>query len=423
MRIAILNWTSRPVGGVGSYLRIVIPALARLGHDVAFWHERGERPDGDPFGLPAGSPSWSVERIGLDRALDDLVAWRPDVLASHGLIDPEVEARTLRIAPAVFHVHGYHGTCISGAKTFKNPTPRPCSRRFGWPCLVNYYPRRCGGWSPITMIREFRRQSERLPLLSRYKGLVAYSAHMQDEFARHGIHVTCVDPPMESAAASAGDVGDRHTRDAWELLFVGRMDPLKGGRYLLDALPRVAGAVVRRLDVTFAGDGPARASWEAAAARLVRREPTIHIEFTGWLSPEHVKALYARADLLVVPSLWPEPFGFVGPEAGRQGLPAAAFAVGGIPDWLRPGINGFLATGDPPTARGLADAIIACLKDPETHARLCDGAGSVAAELSLDRHVDALMRVLRDAAGTPNDQGVDALAMAPAALVYRDSDP
>ncbi len=226
MRIAILNWTSRPLGGVGSYLRLVMPALARRGHEVAFWHEGGERPDGDPFALPAGSPSWSVERIGLQQALDDLGAWRPDVLFSHGLSDPGVEARTLGIAPAVFHVHGYHGTCISGAKTFKNPTPTPCSRRFGWPCLVNYYPRRCGGWSPVTMIREFGRQSERLRLLSRYKGLVAFSPHMRDEFARHGIPVTCLGPPMESGPASPGDGADRDGGDAWRLLFVGRMDPL-----------------------------------------------------------------------------------------------------------------------------------------------------------------------------------------------------
>ena len=74
-------------------LRLVIPALARRGHEIAFWHELGERPDGDPFALPAGSPSWSVEQMGVDRALAGLGAWRPDLLFSHGLLDPEVEAQ------------------------------------------------------------------------------------------------------------------------------------------------------------------------------------------------------------------------------------------------------------------------------------------------------------------------------------------
>jgi len=319
------------------------------------------------------------------------------VLVSHGLTDPAVEAGILEVAPAIFHAHTYHGTCISGAKTFKSPTIVPCSRTFGWPCLVNYYPRRCGGWSPITMAVQFRRQAQRLQLLSRYRALVTYSLRLQQEFALHGIEATAVAPPLESGIFPADSPRHRNPHDEWRLLFVGRMDDLKGGRYLLEALPKVARTLERRVDLTFAGDGPARVSWEAAAARLMTREPTTRIEFTGWRNRNEIDALYARADLLVVPSLWPEPFGFVGPEAGRQRLPAAAFAVGGIPEWLRPGINGFLAPANPPTINGLAEAIVACLKDPETHARLREGAGRVAAELTLDGHVDALMRLLIDA--------------------------
>ncbi len=397
MRIAILNWNSRPVGGLDTYLRLVIPALARRGHDLAFLHERGTPTDGDRFGLPAGSPTWSGEDLGAERALASLSEWQPDLLFSHGSLDPHVEASTLRIAPSVFMAHAYYGTCISGAKTFKSPSTRPCSRRFGWPCLLNYYPRHCGGWNPLTMARLFRVQSHRLHLLASYKAVVVYSTSLQGELARHGIDATYLTPPAESGICATVGSRDRDAPNECRLVFAGRMDRLKGGNYLLDALPSVARSLNRRVHLTLAGDGPARASWEAAAARLTTREPNCRIEFAGWLDREEIDALYARADLLVVPSLWPEPFGFVGPEAGRQALPAAAFAVGGIPDWLRPGINGFLAPGDPPTVGGLTDAIVACLKDPETHARLRDGARRVASELSLDHHVDALMRVLIDA--------------------------
>ena len=64
-------------------------------------------------------------------------------------------------------------------------------------------------------------------------------------------------------------------------------------------------------------------------------------------------ALLAQSDLLVLPSLWPEPFALVGLEAARHRLPVAAYAVGGIPDWLTSGENGYLAPGDPPTVDGL----------------------------------------------------------------------
>jgi glycosyltransferase involved in cell wall biosynthesis len=403
MRIAILNALGRPPGGVGSYLRMVIPALAGRGHDIAFWHEYGDRPAGDPFRLPTTCPSWSVERIGLTRALDELRAWRPHVLVSHGLLDPAVEARTLQIAPAVLHSHAYHGTCISGAKTFKSPTTIPCSRRFGWPCLVNYYPRRCGGWSPVTMVRQFRGQAQRFELLFRYKAIVVYTAHLQREYARHGLQATCLGPPPESTPLCARPAADRTFDDRCQLLFVGRMDPLKGGTYLLDALPDVAAALEQTIDVTFAGDGPARQGWQKAADSLMKRERGLRIDFAGWLDRDRIDALLTRADLLVLPSVWPEPFGLVGLEAGRNRLPVAAFAVGGIPDWLTPGVNGYLAPGNPPTARGLADAIIACLKDPVTHARLRDGAARVAGALDFEKHIDALLDVLSDVAGVSGE--------------------
>jgi glycosyltransferase involved in cell wall biosynthesis len=84
-----------------------------------------------------------------------------------------------------------------------------------------------------------------------------------------------------------------------QLLFVGRMDPLKGGRYFLDALPRVAGVLTRRIDVTFIGDGPARASWQTAAEGLMAREDRLRIDLTDWLEKDVVDARLAAADLLV----------------------------------------------------------------------------------------------------------------------------
>jgi glycosyltransferase involved in cell wall biosynthesis len=148
--------------------------------------------------------------------------------------------------------------------------------------------------------------------------------------------------------------------------------------------------------VVLAGDGPDRQAWEQLAAQIQAREPRVRIEFPGWLARDAIETLFANADLLVLPSLWPEPFGLVGLEAARHRLPVAAFSVGGISDWLRPGVNGYLASGDPPTARGLAEAIIACLNDSEIHARLCDGAARLSAKLTFDRHVDALLRVFAD---------------------------
>ena len=396
MRIAILTQTSGPVGGLATYLQLVIPALAEHGHDIGFWHEFGPPPTVDRLALPPGIPSWSVEALGAEEALSSLRAWRPDVLFAHGLSDPDLEARTLEIAPGVLVAHAYYGTCISGAKTFKCPTTKPCDRRFGWPCVANFYPRRCGGWSPITMSREFRRQSDRLALLPSYRAIVTLSTHMHQEYERHGLRATLIRGAIEAGPVS--DIAPAPTGDReWRLLFVGRMDNLKGGSFLIDALPLAARELKRTLSLTFAGDGPARALWSTRAAALGRRDSQLRIEFAGWLDREEVDRQMAAADLLVLPSVWPEPFGLVGLEAGHRRLPVAAFDVGGISEWLRPGINGHLAPGDPPTAAGLADAIVACLRDRQTHDKLRDGAANVAAEFGVDEHIRALLETLRAA--------------------------
>jgi glycosyltransferase involved in cell wall biosynthesis len=94
----------------------------------------------------------------------------------------------------------------------------------------------------------------------------------------------------------------------------------------------------------------------------------------------------------VVPSLWPEPFGSVGPTAGSHGLPAAAFAVGGIPQWLVDGVTGHLAPGDPPTASGLARAIVQCLDDRAHHASLREGARQMAGTFTMKRHLPGVLK-------------------------------
>ena len=268
------------------------------------------------------------------------------------------------------------------------------------------------------MAREYRRQSRRLKLLPGYKAILTFSAHMASEYVKHGFPAehTYTLISIQNGNASNGvrqisefgpasaqrgvlpvnqsSLAGNRSRPFWRLLFLGRMDLLKGGRVFLDALPQVAASLDRPLRVTFAGDGPDRNAWERLAARVKFQDHGLEIEFVGWLQRRQSESLLANSDLLVMPSLWPEPFGLSGLEAGAHGVPVVAFAVGGIPEWLADDVNGYLAPGNPPTAAGLSAAIVRALHDPETHARLRQGAFERAQEHTLRAHLAQLLPVL-----------------------------
>lgn len=409
MRILIANWGRRRAGGAETYLAQVMPRLAARGYEIGFCYEVDE-PEGRPE-IPLPSGTFSVQlRPDPSSAVARIRAWRPDVIFAHGFLDPDVESQVIGIAPAVLVAHSYYGTCISGDKTHKFPVERPCGRVFGVPCLALYFPRRCGGLSPISMITAYERQRRRRALLQRYAAVIAPSAHMRREFERHGAaggRVYTVRHGVEvSTAPSDGESTPsilpvvRRSPDAVvRLTFVGRLDRLKGGRALIEALPRVHAALRRPIHVTFAGEGPARESWERQAATISTAMPDVRVVFAGWLQQEALAALLTDTDAVVLPSLWPEPFGLSGLEANRRGLPVVAYATGGIPEWLHEGVNGCLAPGDPPTVEGLADAVIRCLRSLESSDALNRGSIAAAASYHHDRHLDALLEILEQAAG------------------------
>lgn len=409
MRIAIVNWTGRRVGGAETYVGLVTAALQQRGHAVYFWHENDEPVDRDPIAGLDAVPSRCASIEGVEPALEALAAWQPDVLYVHGLLNPETEARILNVGPTVFVAHGYYGTCISGSKTFRLPHTRPCDREFGAACLLNYYPRRCGGLNALTMVAEYQRQSARLDNLRRCHAIVTLSEHMRREYLKHGFseeRVHCL-PPVDAMhrghAPGPRPAGTLPIVDATgalpprRLTFIGRVDRLKGCRLLISALPAIQSRLNGPLVLTIAGDGQDLERCREAARRIMSETTGVEIRFLGWVSHARCEELLASTDVLVVPSLWPEPFGLVGPEAIRRGVPVAAFAVGAIPEWLEDGRTGALAPADPPTAEGLTLAVERCL----TSSAIRRGVREQAREdlgYSMQQHLDVLVPVLGSAA-------------------------
>jgi glycosyltransferase involved in cell wall biosynthesis len=394
MRILIANAHRNLVGGIEKYLQAVIPGLLERGHDVGLLYEYRSDPESGRVDPAGGSlRTWCLAEGGYQAALRSVAKWKPDIVYSQGLAGPEsvtVENALLDAFPVVLFVHNYDFTCGSGSKCHSFPEPKSCNRKLGPMCLVLYYPRRCGGLHPVHMWNNYRRHTRLNARLSDHQAILVASTHMHSEIARHGINADKLHlAPLPNTDVSGQPIPPATKRLTGNILFVGRLTDVKGVHYLIQAIPKAASKLNRPLRLTVAGDGPEQSRLKDLAHRL-----GVAVEFAGWVQTQQKADLMHHADLLAVPSLWPEPFGLVGIEAGSLGLPAVGYASGGIPDWLVPGETGELAPSDPPTVDGLSDAIVRAFASGEHHAKLCLGAWKQAQRFTLEKHLAQLEPLL-----------------------------
>lgn len=399
MRLLVANYHARPVGGVETYLRAILPLLSARVTTVAILTREGG--DAGPLGVPVPGIDWLADAGDTPDALvRTALRWRPDVVYSHGLGDPAFEAALAARIPTVAFMHNYGASCASGSKCHAAPVASACARPLGAACLALWWPRQCGGRNPMTMVRMFAEARRRQAALRACRAVAVASRHMVAEMVQNGLppdRVHCL--PLFPTTHIPDDAPPTSRAFQGRILFVGRLTAVKGWRHLLDAWPVASAGLGRPLALTVAGDGPDRAAFEAECLRR-----NVQCQFLGWVAPSQLSAVMRAHDLLAVPSVWPEPFGLVGVEAGCVGLPAVAFAVGGIPEWLTPGVSGECAPGRAPDAAAFADALVRAASDPAHLQRLRVGAWETARRFSAGAHVDRLVALLRGA-GTPTQEG------------------
>jgi glycosyltransferase involved in cell wall biosynthesis len=385
MRLLVANHHGALLGGIETYLAALMPALAEHDCEIFFAHEA---PIGNeaPIPLPPRSQSTLIDNSGLAQ----IKKWNPQLAFVHAIHDLALQQNLIETFPTVAFAHAYYGLCISGTKTWKRSPARPCAKPFDRKCLLHFHAKSCGGASPVTMLRDYFRQSRQLALLRRCDAVITHAGPMEREYLAQGIArerlftLPHFAPAPKSIATSA-------SLQSTNLIFIGRFDFLKGGHLLIEALPSIADRLNKPILLRMIGSGPAAADWKRRAEKI--SSDKIRIEFPGWIGRDQKDCFIAQSHLLVVPSIWPEPFGQVGLEANHFDIPAVAFDVGGISNWLRDGANGHLAPADPPTAGHLADAVINSLGNPEHYAKLRAGAKMVASEFTVQRHVRALISV------------------------------
>jgi len=186
---------------------------------------------------------------------------------------------------------------------------------------------------------------------------------------------------------------------SFNILFVGRMEPRKGAKHLLRAMPAMCEAIPDcRLVVV--GGGPLASHYGSYVPDSCRGR----IEFTGFVSNEMLARHYATADVFCSPATGGESFGIVLLEAMASGSAIVASNIAGYNDVVDSGRTGILVAPGSPDA--ISEAVIRLERDPETRARIVKDARDEVERYAWERVTRDILRVYEAAIGaSPSGDG------------------
>jgi len=199
-------------------------------------------------------------------------------------------------------------------------------------------------------------------------GILLLSEHVRDQLIaryRYPMQRTWIVPHGPLAFPGQGPRHDRPAR-VQRLLFFGRILPYKGLSLLLEAFIRIADRHDLYLTVVGSGNPDSRAARLAAHPRVLLDN--------RWIPESEVAAIFASADLVVVPYVEASQSGVVATAYG-MGIPVVVTPVGGLREQVTGGETGLVAADT--TSRALADAILTLCTDSALYNRCREGAWRV----------------------------------------------
>jgi len=336
MKLLFVHEKSGAFAGAESNILATATELKRRGHTVgllhgtvtgkgqAEWHETFQ----NRFSLEANGGAAVVPRV--------LDMFGPDLIYVHKMADIKViEALLSSRMPLVRMVHDHDMYCMRSYK-YNFFTRRICDRALSpfcvFPCGASVA-RDNGKWPPFKWI-SYANKVEEIKLNKQFDRLLVGSNYMKEELVRNGFEPDKIEihppvPPPGDAELRA-NFSDRNI-----IIYAGQIIRGKGVDVLISSLAQIE----TPFECYIFGDGNHRRFCEKLARSLGL---STHVHFKGHVAQEELKIYYREASMIVVSSVWPEPFGAVGLEGMRYGLPVVAFDAGAIKEWLIDGYNGYV---------------------------------------------------------------------------------
>jgi len=357
MRILMVHESYATYGGEDAAASAEAALLERQGHEVIRWSVRNAEIDAWPMHRKlrlAWETTWSSSSRRTMQAL--LGEHRPDVVHFHNtlpIISPSaIHAAHGSGAAVALTLHNYRLLCPAGTLLRNGSVCEDCPAHSLARSVVHacYRGSRAQSATVAFMLAAHRRLGTWSRCVDAY---IALTPFMRSKLLESGLPPDRVHVKHNVVALDPAPV----TKPDDYALFAGRLAPEKGISTLLAALEGLRG---HRLLI--AGSGPLQKEVAAAASRVRG------VQSLGQIPPTDALALTRRARVLVFPSVWYEGFPMTILEAIGAGVPVVASRIGGLPDILTEGADGFLVPPAEPAA--LAQRVVSLMEDDALHARM-----------------------------------------------------
>jgi glycosyltransferase involved in cell wall biosynthesis len=335
MKLLFVHQHLGAFGGAESNILLSATELGQRGHQLSLLHESATGKNEAAwrqafpqcFQFPAAHQQQSLSQL--------LSQLQPDLIYLHKLEDLDAMERLIDSGfPTVRMVHDHDMYCMRSYK-YNYFTRQICTRAASlyciFPCL-GCVTRNRQGRLPLKWA-SYRARRREIRLNQRCSRLVAYSEYARQELVRNGFAPDKIQICVPIRCPQENQLSSLSSRNL--ILYAGQIIRGKGVDLLLRALSQVRVP----FECFILGDGSHRAHCEQLSARLGLND---RVRFLGFVPQEELKQYYLQASVFTISSVWPEPFGMVGPEAMRFGVPVVGFNAGGIGEWLLDGENGFL---------------------------------------------------------------------------------
>jgi glycosyltransferase involved in cell wall biosynthesis len=344
MKVLLINsvWGGHP-GGIDRYITQIIHMLHHNGHGVSLicGRRKGKAMEQNlpllaEHELPGLEQMPNKRNAGLPAKLLKLAAAEaPDVVFVQDISHYPSLTALQQAYPVVVMFHDYRPICLKDTRRdyfFRHL----CAYPLGYHCLLNgHFLRRPAEGSRWPRLRRLKSAQNLLAALKACHHAMTASDYVRGAFLQNGFAPERITTLPLFASENNYNPANSYPREKI-VLFVGRLtDRYKGADLLLEALQHCRTDI--RLHI--AGDG----RFAARLKSICEKKELIHrVKFLGWVQGEALQYAYRQAMVVAVPSLWAEPFGLVGLEAMANGTPVIAFDVGGMKQWLRENVTGFL---------------------------------------------------------------------------------